>query len=83
MIKALRFCYGTAFVFLRGASKQPQNWKNEPVGCVLRAHFFFFLNAPLALGWVIRVGFLDSVYEVVGGHKTKTPKNEPPKTDAM
>ena len=25
MIKALRFCYGTAFVFLRGASKQPQN----------------------------------------------------------
>ena len=46
MIKALRFCYGTAFVFLRGASKQPQKpylpQKTNPRGFGFRVLGFVF-----------------------------------------
>ena len=102
MIKALQFCYSTAFVFLRVASKQPQKpylpqkmnltgFCGRVIGFVFSEKrtlyavlgFVFLKKRNAPLGCVFRVHFLGSVYEVVGGHKIETPKNEPPKTDAM
>ena len=51
--------------------------KNSPFIEIIIFDAFFSKNAPL--GFVFRVRFWGSVYEVVRGHKTETPKNEPPK----
>ena len=67
MIKALRFCYGTTFAFLRGASKQPQKLylpqKTNPRGFRSRVlGFVFGKNEPLKKNSSSRVCFKGSFF---------------------